>query len=209
MKKSNIFAISRMGIICLFAVLIVGSYVAFTDVFKEETYRSDINESSVYLSGHTDAQEWKMKVNSFTSQASFIVENQELQEVVDLHFKLPTDLVKTENSQLEAAILEVLSFNNCNEISFDQRNQMVLPLMKMIHLVGNLNIANRSIPVSLPVGYVINSDQSISLKGTKSIKFNEYGINVPSHLLDAVSADHEILIDFNLVLRKERVTLSE
>lgn len=208
MKKSNFFAISRMGIICLFAVAVIGSYVAFTDVFRD-TYHSDFNESKVYLSGISNAKEWKMKVNGFSSQANFVVENQELQEVVGLNFKLPIDLEKTEHSELEAAVLEVLVFNNCNEISFDQRNQMVLPIMKMIHLVGNLNIANRSIPVSLPMSYIVNSDQSISLKGTKSIKLNEYGINIPSHLLDVLKTNHEVVIDFNLVLRKERPTLLE
>lgn len=209
MKKSNLFAISRMGIICLFAVAVIGSYAAFTDVFKEEVYHSNLNESSVYLSGSSDAKEWKMKVNGFTCQARFVVENQELQEVVDLNFKLPVDLEKTENSELEAAVLEVFAFNNCNEISFDQRNQMVLPIMKMIHLVGNLNIANRSIPISLPMSYVVNNDQSISLKGSKSIKLNEYGLNVPTHLLSVVNVNHEVTIDFNLLLRKERATLLE
>lgn len=90
--------------------------------------------------------------NDFKSEGTYLIKDGQLDEIYNLKFNLPTSNKK---------------------ITFEQTHVMVLPIMGMVHFVGTLDIDGVRNITSFQLGFLVNNDQSITFKGTKSIQLNE------------------------------------
>ena len=90
--------------------------------------------------------------NDFKSEGAFLIKDGQLDEIYNLKFNLPTANKK---------------------ITFEQTHVMVLSILGMVHFVGTLDIDGVRSTASFQLGFLVNSDQSITFKGTKSIQLSE------------------------------------
>ena len=84
---------------------------------------------------------------------------------------------------------------------------MILPIMKSIHLVGEIKIGNKTQQVPMHMQYLLNNDGSITVYGKQFVKLSEFGINVTN----AKPADmaEEVTINIVLELVKEQTIVAK
>jgi polyisoprenoid-binding protein YceI len=78
----------------------------------------------------------------------------------------------------------------------------VVPQQKIINATGNLTIAGVSRVITLKTSYVVNADESITCKGTETVKMSNHNIKAPSFMMGALKTGDAVTIDFVLKLKK-------
>lgn len=112
--------------------------------------------------------------NDFKSEGAYLLKDGQLDEVYNLKFNLPTADKK---------------------ITFEQTHVMVLPIMGMAHFVGTLDIDGVRNVTSFQLGFLVNDDQSITFKGTKSIQLSDL-------------SKEELKVNIDFVLKNNRNDLA-
>lgn len=121
------------------------------------------------------------------SQGRFAIKDGVLEDIHDFKFELISEQIKT-------VLANQLNIND--RISFEKTHVMVLPMMGMVHFVGQLTIGDKSSRADFQLGYAINKDQSVAFKGEKLIKLNDF-------VKDESARELSLLIDF--VLQNDQV----
>lgn len=103
------------------------------------------------------------------SEGTFLIKDGVLDEIYSLKLILPT--------KVDSRII------GDRKISFEQTRVMVLPIMGMAHFVGVLDVGGVKTTTSFQLGFALNSDQSITFKGTKLFKLSELGEGFPNEEL--------------------------
>ncbi|SFH45583.1 hypothetical protein [Pedobacter insulae] len=123
--------------------------------------------------------------NEVKCEGRYLIKDGQLDEIYNLKFVLPSVQlnVQSTNSNLGG-----------KKVTFEQTQVMVLPMMGMVHVVGFLTIGGVSNTSSFLLKFKVNSDQSISFNGEKSVKLLEYFPAVSHEMMDEV----QLNIDFVL-----------
>jgi len=148
---------------------------------------------------YTSASASSLNVNStatvnlpseIKSEGGFMIKDGQLDEIFNLKFDLPSNLLK---SPTLSALLAG------KKITFEQTRVMILPMMKMVHFVGTLDVGGVQSPASFILGFVVNSDESITFNGSKTFKQNDFAKNLPNN---------ELKLDINFVIKNSRNDLA-
>ena len=127
---------------------------------------------------------------SAESEGTYLIKDGELDEIYSLKFVLPSAQLKT---------LHTDSLIGKKKIMFEQTRVMVLPIMGMVHCIGMLDIDGIRSTTSFHLGFSINSDQSITFKGTKLFKLNDFDENL---------SKEELKLDIDFILKSSKNNLS-
>jgi hypothetical protein len=114
-------------------------------------------------------------------------------------FILPTNMLKSDNHQLESTVRDIFLKNNCNQLIFKQQFIMVLPIMKQIHVIGEMDMLNGKHSLPLRASYELNADQTLRIKGKQTINLSQHGIKIPAYLVEMIDDEVELEFDFLLV----------
>ena len=99
-----------------------------------------IVSSKVYIAGGGKTNNWKLPVDTPKFDGNFITDGEQLEDIRGFSFSFPIQNLNTAN-QLGAEVLKnSFQDKNCGEITFSKKNIMILPIMKSIHLVGEIKI---------------------------------------------------------------------
>lgn len=92
-----------------------------------------------------------------------------------------------------------------SKITFKLKDASVLPQQK-ISATGSLTIGGVTNEVVIVTSYIINSDQSITCKGSKAIKMSDHKIKAPSIMMGALKTGNDVTIELVLKLKKQNYT---
>lgn len=189
MKKLS-FGIKRGLLIGAFGIGGFIFSIALINTSKEILYFKSVNSNVIFESSTS-----KLEATSFNCTANFVVEENNLVDVSDFQFTIPIDQFTSENKQLEFAVKNLSGSAHNNEVKFVQKQVMVLPIMKMIHLIGYIN----NEPIALQLAYEINANNELLIKGKQNFRLSDFGIKIPIDLQGAVKNEFDLKLNFRMV----------
>ncbi|MFD0941128.1 hypothetical protein [Pedobacter boryungensis] len=131
-------------------------------------------------------------MSALSAEGNFIIKDGMLDEINSFELDLP---IATNNSKNNTVDKE--------GISFKLTHVMILPMMKMIHAVGILNVGGVSTRTDLEFNFVMNNDESITLSGYKSIKLSDYH-KEPNFALASLAKNNEVNLNMNLIFKSNQ-----
>lgn len=135
--------------------------------------------------------------NELNAEGTFIIKDGLLEDVTA--FKLAIPIAKA--TSLAADSL------TSDSIGFKLTHVMVLPHMRLIHIVGMLDVAGVSKRTELDFSFIVNDDKSLTLFGTKSIKLSEYNQEQKFNAV-ALKKNNELKLNLNLVFKDEQQNIA-
>lgn len=198
MKNLKKFVISRASIISI--VSVGGILLLISSIHQSnENVVFQVVASKVSISGTGNLGQWKMETNAISSGGDFEINNHQLLSISNLSFAVPIEQLKSVNHQLESFVYNVFNQSNAHQITFKQQYGMVLPVMKKIHVIGELNILNGTHSFPMQVSYELTNNEILNIYGKQAISLSQYGIKLPSHIAGIIDDEIEIEINFALV----------
>lgn len=91
-------------------------------------------------------------------------------------------------------------------LSFKLTHVMVLNNMKLIHIIGYLNVGGVIKRTELDFSYIVNEDQSLSLFATKKIKLSDYNTESKYSAL-TIKNNNELDLQLTLLLENKNQKL--
>lgn len=167
----------------LLTVLLLGISLVFTQGAKAQVLYKSIAAAQIEMPTTHNGNE---SIN-LNSEGNFTVKDGVLEDIHSFKFVMI-------NAQLKALLAAQLA--TTDSISFEQSHVMVLPMMGMVHFIGKLTIGEVSNRADFQLRFAVNKDDSITFKGTKSIKLSDYS-----------KAQKEIMLDIDFVLANKEHNL--
>lgn len=164
---------------------------------KAQLFFSDFAGSQVKISSSSNNANFAPSTNHFSVEGKFSMVNGELDYLNNLKFNLP--LNNNSKGQLISAN-DINTKQPKNEINFELTHSMVLPELHIIHAIGFLDIQGVRTRVDFHLDYMENSNETITIMGSRAIKLSDYKKGWISVFADAKAQDI-IKIDLKLVIK--------
>lgn len=156
--------------------------------------------SLIQVDGTSNLHDWKMKAQSFSSDAQLVFKGTDLQDVTALNFTLPVQNLKSNESLMDTRAYKALKEEQNKNITFKLTSATVTG--GVIKANGNLTIAGVTKEVALQAKSVVGADGSVTITGSRKVKMSEFGIKPPTFMMGALKVGDEITIDYTLKLKK-------
>ncbi len=160
--------------------------VVFVQFANAQTLYRTVSASQIDIAASPIVQ----SITEIKSEGSYLIKDGGLDEIYNLKFILPTSLLNT---------LPKGNLISNKKITFEQTHVMVLPIMGMVHFVGILDVDGVRNATSFQLGFLVNNDQSITFKGIKSFKLNDFAKDLPND---------ELKLNIDFVLRNSKTDLT-
>lgn len=198
MKNFNCLQKKHNLIACLLSMVFI---LLMSSATIKETEPTDhfIITPKIYITSKGNSTQWAVAADSIKFSGKFYTPHGDLQNIKDFSFDLPITHVLMAANKTHPSILEAIKASNCQNISFTQKKLMILPTMKMVHMIGEVNL-KRSQAVPLQLEYHLENDQQIHFKGKQIIALSEFGIKAED--VDAANRLDEITIHIEFTLTK-------
>jgi hypothetical protein len=187
--------------LCLFIICLGASSISLINIAPQ---KSDylIIDPKITLTGSDGSKDWNAVLDSFNFTAKFITNEGELDNISDFQFTLPVNQIHIDQCKTGGLIKEAILNSNCREIIFSQKNLMILPIMKMVHIIGDIKMMNSIHSVPMQMQYVIDKDQNIKVVAKQFIRLSEFGIILPNVGVGTVEDEMTINIEFTLLKKR-------
>lgn len=196
MKQKDSFPINRIGFMTIVAVALAIFSVAFTQISSSEGTH-EVVYSKIALSDEENSS-WNVETSDFPFSGDFKFEGRELLSFSAFEFNIPLQSLTSDNKSVEQCIHEFFKQYNCHEISYRQSRVMILPIMKKVHIIGDLKLASTCQVLPIQLDYILNPDQSIQFSGTQEIDLSAFDMIIPEHLSQTIKKKMEMHIHFTL-----------
>ncbi|RZK40979.1 MAG: hypothetical protein EOO90_12880 [Pedobacter sp.] len=206
MKRFSTFAISRTGIVTLLSLGLIVFSISFVSIQDKGKRFESINSSFSLLSPAFTSAE-SVTSNAVNANAEFTFDDGELSDISDFQFSVPLGMFKSSDVEAEQAVQKIFKTIDKEDLTFVQQRVMILPTMKMIHLVGEISIANIQKPISFQLAY-LHENQVLKIKGKQTIRLNELGINIPSELRSIIKNEFDLQFDLRMVESGPKISTS-
>ncbi|SFH43701.1 hypothetical protein [Pedobacter insulae] len=202
MKNFKKFAINRVGLISISSIGI-GLFLLSTIEIGRQQAKFEVLSSKFTLSGSSSGNKWVLAANSVASTGEFEFRDQELLNISELTFTIPIQQLKCSNHQQESMLQEILIQNNCTKLAFKQEHVMILPIMKMAHVIGGFSMFNGAYNIPMQLHYELNEDRSLRIWGKQVVSLSAFGFKIPAYEVGKIDDEMELEIDFVLVNKRE------
>lgn len=164
-----------------------------------------ISGSQIKVFGTSNIHDWNMTASSFSCEGNFKVNDGELLDISSLSFSLPVTNLKSKDDLMDTRAHKALKAADFSKITFKLKDATVMPQQKL-KATGSLTIGGVTNEVVIMTSYAINSDETITCKGSKSVKMSDHKIKAPSFMLGALKTGNDVTIDILLKLKKQNYT---
>lgn len=164
--------------------------------------------SQIKVFGTSNLHDWNMTASNFSCEGDFKVKDGELLDVNSLLFSLPVTNLKSKDDLMDTRAYKSLKASEFSKITFKLKDASMMPQQK-IRATGSLTIGGVTNEVTIMTSYIINSDQTITCKGSKAIKMSDHKIKPPSFMMGALKTGNDVTIDFLLKLKKQTYIISQ
>jgi hypothetical protein len=177
-------------------LLVVLITLFFQQVSAQTLYKT---VAATQVNIQADLQYATEQNSDIKSEGSFVIKDGTIDDISSFKFILP-------NSQLKTLFAD--SVIGDKSISFVQTHVMVLPLMGMVHFVGMLEVGGDQSWADFQLAFAVNSDQSITFKGTKVLKLSDY-MKQPFYNVSTTKPKDEVTLKMNFVLKNNLAVLTK
>ncbi|TKC06708.1 hypothetical protein FA048_16020 [Pedobacter polaris] len=198
MENFNTKSIYTLALRTLSLCALLFFFSAFTNSTGTALMYKSNAESKMKLSGYSKLNNWTMGFKSLNSEGSFIIKDGELDRISELKFDILTNIVTNEGEELDSELYTLLTNGEAQKISFKLTRQMVLPIMKKVHLVGDFTFAGETHSVSLYLDYEVDQNKNVKFNGTNTILLSNLITSANKAKLKALKCND--LLTFTLAL---------
>jgi polyisoprenoid-binding protein YceI len=181
-------------------LIVLVAFAAFATSSSEEELSYRNADARIAITGFNNLNHWGMETELLQCSGSFVFLNGELEDISSLTFSTAVKSLRSDHSEMDSIVYQVLSDKGTEDITFVQTQQMVLPRMRMVNIIGNLTIANITQKVDLQFSYTIGKDKALHFKGLNKVDLNQFGITPAHPLLKALKFDNQILVQIEMTL---------
>lgn len=206
MKNKYITTVFIKGLLHIFIIGTSLMAMSFVNP-KTEVNTYQIVSSKIFIASNDKSSDWKLTVNTSKFEGNFIIDGEQLEDIKDFRFSFPLTNSKTENQEATKNLKTSVEHINCGEITFSQKKIMILPIMKSIHIVGEIKIGNHTYTVPMQMQYSTNEDGSMVVYGKQFIKQSDLGISAP--IVKPEEFEEELTINITLKLAKSNPILAK
>ena len=179
--KNNYTLKSIYSAKALFSSVLVVLFCSVLNSVNAQTLYRSVSASHVGLATISSIA----PVQEIKSEGAFLIKDGQLEEIYNLKLTLPA-------TKFSSSIAD-------KKITFEKTNVMVLPIMGMVHIIGTLDVDGVKSTTNFQLGFHVNSDQTITFKGTKAFKLND--------LVEGLSSS-ELKVDIDFVLKNNKSNLA-
>lgn len=197
MKRITVFTFNRWSVLVGGTLIIVLLSIAFIRI-TTTGQRYKVTEAKIAFLGKSDSA-WLAGVDYIPFRGEFEVEETGLSRVSDIEFSGNVDEIKSDDLQLQFYIRELFRANYCTELLFKQRRAMILPYLKKVHLIGELNLGKAKQVLPIQLNYVFNADRTITVSGKQEIRLAEFDFLIPAHLKNKMADRMDLQLTFTLL----------
>lgn len=190
----------KYGIIGVMSLFLTGTYTTP----KSQSFELTKESASIIISGTSTLHDWKMYLKIFDCNANFILEGSGLKGIDAVTFNCKATDLKSDNSLMDKKAYSALKTGTFPEIKFNMISAMGIPPDNnkfRNNLTGNLFIAGKSIPVSIPINgslSVINGAKAIAVSGELDLKMSDFNIVPPTAMLGTLKTGDKITLSFSM-----------
>jgi len=157
---------------------------------------------SMVVTGTSTLHDWSMKTSKGDCNATFTVNaNGQPTGLTHLSFAIPADALKSDHSGMDKNAYKALRTDKTGTIVYNMSSATVSG-DGVIKCQGKLTIAGGTFETDLVADAKVNADKSISVKGSKKIGMKDYKIDPPTFMMGTIKTGNEIILKFDLTLRK-------
>jgi polyisoprenoid-binding protein YceI len=166
--------------------------------------------SKMIITGTSTLHDWTSEVTMTKGTASFIADQGKITGISRLSLEIPIESIKNDKSLMNTKTYEALRSDEFPVIRFN--------MVKLVKFSGNsmtasgtLTIAGKSREIELFVDLLKTADDKIIVRGEKSLKMSDFGVEPPTALMGTIKTGDEITVKFETTFttlgKSENVTL--
>ncbi|MDO3695530.1 YceI family protein [Wenyingzhuangia sp. chi5] len=187
-KKSKILVMSLLFGLCI-------------GVYGQE-YKVQKEGSNIKVLGTSTVHDWHEDVEKFSS--TLTIKNTELFEISALELKVIAESLESGKSLMNKLTYEALKTDKHPNILFSLLHQEKVSKVKdgvyNVELKGNLSIAGVKKEIKIKVE-IIQMASEIILKGSKTIKMTDFGMEPPKAMFGTIKTGDEVTIEFKTIYK--------
>ena len=182
---------------------------AFSGIHPSDYYKAaTVGNADLKVSGTSNLHDWTMEAKNISCSTTFTFppgNNNEPTSLTALTLSVPIRQLKSGKSSMDSKAYDALKEKKFNSIIFEMTQATIIPGEKnkfLVKTTGNLNIAGVSKLVTIDVAGLVNTDGTITCKGTEHLKMSDFQIKPPVFMLGALKTGDELTIDFTVSVKK-------
>ncbi len=164
----------------------------------QDSYKAQ--KASVSISGTSTMHDWTMKGEGFACTTQFKLEGNKVEEVKGLQLTIPVTALKSGKGAMDKNAYSALKADDHKQIVYALTSSKIVG--NKIISSGNLTIAGVTKPMEIESTFIVNADNTITTKSSKSFKMSEYNVEPPSFMFGSVTTGDAITLTFDLTFKK-------
>jgi polyisoprenoid-binding protein YceI len=165
-----------------------------------------LKDSKMTIAGTSTLHDWVSDVMEMTASGSFVVNNQEIEEIKNLKVSIKVKSIESS----KGSIMNNKTYNALEEethpyISFTLRNVNSMETTyfgQQIQATGNLTIAGNTQTVNLEVKGKVQPNGDLTFEGSKELNMEDFGIDPPRAMLGTLKTGELVTIEYSITLSK-------
>ena len=160
---------------------------------------------NLLVSGTSTLHDWTMKdLKADCSATLDLNANGQLDALSALSFATPVNALKSEHKSMDKNAYKALKSDKAPQISYVMSSVTITQSSagSTVACKGKLTIAGTARDEDLIAVCKTNTDNTITVTGTKKISMEQYNIKPPTFMLGTVKTGNDIVLTFNLTLKK-------
>ena len=171
-----------------------------TGTAQEAQYQVNLENSKVHVDGDSNIRQWDVQVEAFDGKLMASTDSDLQIESVMMSFKVES-MKGGRGEIMDNKILKAFDYENNPEVVF-QSEEVVMKEMdgkQMLECTGPLSMAGVTKNITIQTEADLSN---LMFKGSKTLKFTEFGMDPPSALFGSLKCDDEITVVWELSLEK-------
>ena len=178
---------------------------ATVHVPAQQSYITDMQSSTMMVSGTSNLHGWEMEVRDFTCTLDLSRKERNIQ-IQSVRFTAISGSIESRRSIMNKKTHDALMADRYPEITFRASSTEVMEVDTSSFkgsLSGDLLIAGKTSRITLTFSGELLSGGDIRVSGFKELRMSDYNIDPPTAILGTLKTDDEVNVSFDLVFEKE------
>lgn len=175
----------------------------YTQEINSQEFNLNNETSQLIVSGTSSLHDWH--VDAEQQKGKIVLELSKQLKIEKLTLEVTSRSLKSGKGSMDKNTYKALKTDEFKSITFKLTDVKEATALEndnyKIKASGNLTVAGVTKNISLDFNLHVTSNK-VTLKGEKTFKMTDYGIDPPKALLGTITTGDEIIIKFNTVLNK-------
>jgi polyisoprenoid-binding protein YceI len=187
-------------------VLFIGIVCAQNASAQSQYKLSASPDNSVKVLGTSNVHDWTMTAQNPVCDAEFVTTSGEIPKALkSFSFSVEARGLKSDHESMDSRTYKTIKADQYPRITFKLSSATITPGQKnkfTISAKGTLTIAGVSKLIIMTVAGELTADNTLTCSGSQKIKLTDYNIDPPSFMLGAMKVKDDLVIRYNLNLKK-------